>query len=267
MSDRHLTQLLNERQLWRARGNGAPPSRRAVDRGMSTGFSELDQALHLGGWPRNGSTELFCSQFGGGELELLWPGLKTRCHQRPALWLNPPLLPFAPAIEQQGLNSLQHYLLHINIAKEQLWAAEEALRSGAFSCLLSWFSSSSLQDRQLRRLHLAAQEGDCWHLHFRDSASRQQSSPAPLRLLLQPSLNYLDIHIFKQSGGHSGQQLRLPRSANLLWQQQPASTWPVYRPAPRRRLSLVTLAAPHGGTSAGQRLSAPPRSFPPGNPH
>lgn len=258
-----LQQLMSERQLWHARGAGV--ARRSTQHSVSSGFAALDQALHLGGWPVHGSTELLCSQSGIGELELVLPSLAERSRQRPVLWLNPPHLPFAPALEQHNQSCHQHYVLRCTTPREQLWAAEELLRSGAFSSLLSWFDGRPLQDRQLRRLHLAAREGNCWHLHFRDIRCQPQTSPAPLRLSLSASSQHLHVEVFKQSGGHAGQRLQLPRPTSLLWQQQPASSWPVYRQAPRRRLNLVASSRPEG---ALQRLPLGLDTLPrPGTPH
>ena len=224
MKNHSLNQLLDERKLWR--GQQLRRSAAASDR-LSTGFSALDNALHTGGWPRSGSTELL-GEYGIGELWFLLPALREHLADRPMAWLNPPYLPHAPALAAQGLAVNKQLLVRPKTLADQLWAAEELLRSGAYSAVLSWFNEPNLNDRQLRRLHIAALEGQCWHLHFRPASLAQQISPAPLRLNLCAAQQALQINIIKQQGGHAGQQLQLARPAALYLQQSAAVTWPTY---------------------------------------
>ncbi|MGJ8687265.1 MAG: translesion DNA synthesis-associated protein ImuA [Spongiibacteraceae bacterium] len=224
MKNAKLDQLFNQRRLWLAKT--AAPQHGAGS--VSTGFDLLDQSLHHGGWPRNGSTEILYQQDGIGELWLLIPALRTVITQRPIAWLNPPYTPYPNALQQQGLASNQQLILHPQGLPDQLWAAEECLRSGAVSAVLCWFSTAKLSDRQLRRLHIAARDGDCWHIHFRPLAFEQQISPAPLRLCLTADNHQLAIKILKQNGGHAGQKLQLERPIGLYQQQLPVTQWPVY---------------------------------------
>lgn len=235
MSSTPLQQLINGQQLWPAKQRKGRAGSSA-NRCSATGFPSLDKALHQGGWPRNGSCELLCTTAGIGELSLVLPALGQLAKQRPIAWLNPPWLPFAPGLQQQQLDATSQWLIRAP-KTQQLWAAEETLRSGVFAALLSWSSDPQLQNRQLRRLHIAAREGDCWHIHFRSPICRQQASPAPLRLLLSGKADSLQLEILKQSGGHAGQRLNIERPKDLLWRQQPASQWPV-QTAARQRLIL-----------------------------
>ncbi|MBW2941986.1 translesion DNA synthesis-associated protein ImuA [Zhongshania aquimaris] len=234
MKNHSLNQLLDERKLWR--GQQLRPRMAASD-SCCTGFKALDAALHSGGWPRSGSTELL-GEYGIGELWLLMPTLRERSAARPICWLNPPYLPYPPALAQQGIAANRQLLVRPKNVNDQLWAAEELLRSGAYAAVLTWFAKTNLNDRQLRRLHIAALEGECWHLHFRPAALAQQISPAPLRLQLHTAKQALDIQIMKQQGGHAGQQLQLARPAALYLQQSPASNWPVYTTAPASNLPV-----------------------------
>ncbi len=224
MKNHSLEQLLNERKLWR--GQQLRSSATASDR-LSTGFSALDSALHTGGWPRSGSTELL-GEYGIGELWLLMPGLCEQLADRSIAWLNPPYIPYTPALAEQGLPANRQLLVSPKTFADQLWATEELLRSGAYAAVLSWFSKTDLNDRQLRRLHIAALDGQCWHVHFRPASLAKQISPAPLRLHLSAAKQALQIDIIKQPGGHAGQQLQLARPAVLYLQQSAATTWPVY---------------------------------------
>lgn len=252
MTHNPLTTLLDQRQLWRGR-HSLPPGQE----GRGTGFATLDSLLHQGGWPLAGSTELLCDQLGIGELWLLLPALHELVGEGPIAWLNPPCLPSPHALAQHGLPPERQLLVRPPRLDQQLWAAEEILRSGACSAMLSWFSAQTLQNRQLRRLHLAAQEGQCWHIHFRPSAAQEEVSPTPLRLSLAAAEQGLRIRILKQSGGAAGQALTLPRPAALYYQQRPVSAWPTVAVPSKTRRKRLTLLAP---------LTAPAASPLPGKP-
>ncbi|MFT7405154.1 translesion DNA synthesis-associated protein ImuA [Zhongshania sp.] len=247
MKTHSLDQLLDERKLWR--GQQLRPRLAAGDR-LCTGFRALDAALHIGGWPRSGSTELL-GDYGIGELWLLMPALRERLEDRAMAWLNPPFLPYTPALAEQGLAVNRQLLVRPKTLSDQLWAAEELLRSGAYAAVLSWFSGADLNDGQLRRLHIAALEGQCWHINFRPSAFAQQISPAPLRLQLAAANQALQINVIKQQGGHAGQQLQLVRPPALFLQQSAAASWPVYNTAPtppsqRQALRKISLLSKTG---------------------
>ncbi len=233
MPSKTLEQLINRQQLWPAKQR----RRHAVGgHSNATGFAPLDRALHQGGWPSSGSSEFLCDTPGIGELELVMPTLSQLNRDRPIAWLNPPYLPFAPGLVQHGLAAQQQWLIHAH-RQHQLWAAEEALRSGVFGALLSWSANCPPNDKQLRRLHLAAREGHCWHLHFRPSRCQLQASPAPLRVQVEGGPRDIKLVILKQYGGHAGQQLTLPRNKQLTEAQRPVNEWPT-NTNPRRRLAV-----------------------------
>lgn len=71
----------------------------------------------------------------------------------------------------------------------------------------------------LRKLQLAAQQGNCHGFLFRPQTDLCQHSPAALRIELSPRQQELHIHIHKQRGGQAGQQLSLYRSPLLRSQQ------------------------------------------------
>ncbi|MBB3046615.1 hypothetical protein FHR99_000851 [Litorivivens lipolytica] len=244
-----LNDLLNNPQLWRSsRRNLA-----AEGDALSTGHRALDKALHSGGWPRGGSTELLCNHSGIGELSLLTPALSELSQQQTIAWLNPPFQPSAPALQQAGF-CLKHCLfIETGNLRDQLWACEELLRSATCAAVINWTGKQRLSDRDLRRLQLAARDNHCWHIHFRSDHCHRQSSPAPLRIALRAQESGLALELFKQSGGPSGQQLLLPRAEFLLHQQQAASDWPTPRPRPLRRRRL-RLARPLSTTKPASSL-------------
>lgn len=246
----HLTKLLQNPQLWRSGRRNKAFGQLAI----SSGHSALDSALHGCGWPRAGSSELLCEHSGIGELSLLMPALAELSQQQFIAWLNPPFQPYAPALQQAGVR-LEHCLfVHTNNLRDQLWAAEELLRAGTFAALINWSSSANLTDRDLRRLHLAAKENGCWHAHFRAWQLSRQSSPAPLRLLLNSTATQLQIQLLKQAGGPAGQRVVITRDRFLLHEQKPVTAWPqpTPTPQPRHRKNRLLLAHPFKPASPRQ---------------
>jgi hypothetical protein len=68
--------------------------------------------------------------------------------------------------------------------RDALWAAEQGLRSGACGAVLCW--PQGADDRALRRLAVAAEQGDALGFAFRPLRALQQPSPAGLRMEVMP---------------------------------------------------------------------------------
>lgn len=247
-----LDRLLANSQLWRSGCRNQVIS----EQSLSTGHRRLDQALHSGGWPLAGSTELLCDQNGIGELNLLMPALAKLSQQQHIVWLNPPFQPYAPALYQAGIN-LEHCLfVHCKGTRDSLWAAEELLRAAAFAAVLHWSENRVLADRDVRRLQLAAREQPCWHIHFRAAAMARQSSPAPLRIYLTNRDSQLQIKVLKQAGGPAGQHLLIPRDTQLLHEQKPARYWPQSPDQNSKPRLLLTRLPTPAKTPAGPGFGA-----------
>jgi protein ImuA len=115
------------------------------------------------------------------------------------------------------------------------WAAEQVLRSGAAGAVL-WWSREALP-ATLRRLHLAAQEGGMPLFALRPWAQQHQSSPASLRLGLEPmAQDGLRVHVFKRRGPHLAQPISLtlpsPMHGRRVVLNPPVVTDVVAGPAP-----------------------------------
>ena len=198
----NLSALLNRPDLWRARdGAGGRPDT------LSSGFDKFDAALHHGGWPSGGLCELLCRPPCPQTLRLLLPAL-ARLPDGLIMLAGPPARPSARALAQAGLD-LSRLLVMRGEKSALLRACRESAASGAFAALLLWWPRGS-DPRDLRRLQLAARQGNCWISVIRPEQAASQASPAPLRITLRPASNGdLQLEVLKQPGGRAGQQLSL----------------------------------------------------------
>lgn len=149
--------------------------------------------------------EVLTGQAGIGEVSLLLPALAHLARQgRPSAWVDPPYVPYAPALAGSGLD-LHRLLVVQATAEEALWAVEQALRSGLCGAVLAWPREATVDDRALRRLQLAAEEGRTLGILFRSDRHAGTPSPARLRLLLEPVGQGLAVRLLKCRGrGPSG---------------------------------------------------------------
>src|SRR5882762_6617217 len=176
---------------------------------LPTGFPCLDAELPGGGWPRQGLTELLTDEAGIGELELVLPALAalTSAGNR-SVWIGPPHVPYAPALAAAGLD-LTHLLIVTPASRrDALWAAEQALRSGGCHALAAWLRKPRYAE--LQRLAVAAEASHAVAFLYRPLAAAAESSPACLRLALEPAGLELVVHIVKRRGAPLAAPLYLP---------------------------------------------------------
>ena len=200
-----LEKVLENPRVWRGSSQVGTRS------GLASGYPELDRCLPGGGWPPEALTEILIGQYGIGELRLLMPALarlsaeeaQTYCgeHTEPRwiTWVDPPFQPYAPALQQCGIDLSRVLVVRPKDDSELLWSAEQALSSGTCAAVLLW--PDSLDDQASRRLQLAAEKGHSWAIAFRPLSARQQSSAAALRLELQSTEQGTRVHILKSRGG------------------------------------------------------------------
>jgi hypothetical protein len=200
---RDLSRLLEHPAIWRGRSA-------ARARTLPTGFPALDEGLPGGGWPHSGLIEILPTCFGAGELPLLLPALAQvtrRPQARWCAWVAAPLQPFAPALARHGV-ALERMLVVQTTRKKEaggksaLWAFEQTLRSGACDIALAWLRSAL--PRQIRRLHLAAEQGGTLGVLFRPRAAARDSSPAALRVAVEPVETGARVTLLKSRGGARG---------------------------------------------------------------
>jgi protein ImuA len=199
-----LNNLLQTSNIWRASAmdHTAAP-------GISSGFPELDQLLPGHGWPKNAAVELLHDQPGIGEIRLIMPALAqlSRNNSRWIAWIAPPYIPYPPALISAGIDLSRILMVKPGNAKDAMWATEKALASGSCSAVLAW-PGSKTQDKDIRRLQVAAKEGHCWNILFRPTRVARHPSPVELRILLQPlhasalsDSSMVNISILKRRGG------------------------------------------------------------------
>jgi cell division inhibitor SulA/protein ImuA len=180
---------------------------------LPSGFAQLDASLPGGGWPMGAVCELMPVAPGIGELSLLAPALSQLAGAGLHLvFIEPPYLPYAPALAQQGLPLERLLIVKTSGIQETLWAAEQALRCPAVGAVLSW--PAHITDRNVRRLQLAAEAGSSLGILYRPTEAEREHSPAALRLRLQsvPGASALAVDIRKCRGGRAGIHLQLPLS-------------------------------------------------------
>ena len=176
----------------------------------------LDDLLPDGGWPRDGVTEFLCERPGIGELRLVAPALAklSDSTSRWILWVNPPHVPYAPALHQAGIDPVRVLVARPGTTRDFLWTLEKALASKSCSAVLAW--PGNIRESEIRRLQVASREGECWHLMFRRAEHARQSSPAELGLDVRPGIPSplslsacIRVKILKRRGGWATESLTL----------------------------------------------------------
>ena len=175
-----------------------------------SGYRALDRELPNEGWPASVLIELLLSQNGIGELRLLAPTLAALTQAgKTVILLAPPHIPFAPALEDLGIDLHHVILIQTNKPMDRIWAVEQTLKSASFGALLCWLPNARVD--HLRRLQLAAGNGEGLCFVFRPAVTQRESSPAPLRIVCSASAcGHMTVDIIKRRGPVFGQPVVLP---------------------------------------------------------
>jgi cell division inhibitor SulA/protein ImuA len=191
-------------QLWQgrqcSRGQAALP----------TGHARLDARLPGQGWPLGAVTELMSGHPGLGEFSLLFPALAKLGEQ--GLWgvlVDPPWIPYPAALQAHGLRLERLLLVRTNSNKESLWACEQALCGSRGGAMLAW--PERIDFAHLRRLQLAAETNSKLAFLFRPESALRDSSPAALRLQLEPGDHQgTRVSVLKCRGGRLPEPVWIP---------------------------------------------------------
>jgi cell division inhibitor SulA/protein ImuA len=196
-----LADILADARVWKLKDGAARPPRPV----WSTGNPTLNKRLPGGGWPTASLVEVLID---ATEVQLFLPALVQSQQRIPGsdvpwlVWIAPPYEPYAPALEQHGIELDRLLIVRPVTAIEALWAAEQALNSGVCAAVLLWLKGSD--DRWLRRLKLAAEAGGALGVLFRPERHRFESSPASLRLLMTRGRSAAHLELIKVQGGQPG---------------------------------------------------------------
>lgn len=182
--------------------------------GQSTGFPQLDAILPWGGWPPSGLVEIITPHPGIGELQLLLPLLRERSQgSQSILWITPPYDLNGAMLTQSGMNLRNSFVIPSSTQCNQaLWSIEKALQSPECTMVLAW--QNWLSPRVLRRLQMAANEGDTMGVLFHQRPV--SNSPACLQLRLSAISRYpggqrrLDVQLLKARGTHHRTTVSIP---------------------------------------------------------
>ena len=152
-----------------------------------------------GGWPAETITEIYVERSGIGEMQLLMPAFaRLTVNERWLMLIMPPYIPYAPALAARGVRLSHVLLLRVQDIGMQLWACEQALRSGICGAVLLW--ADRIQERALRRIQLAAEGSGSIVMLFRGAKTVPVTS-ASLRLHLSKAENRTIVRILKRRGG------------------------------------------------------------------
>jgi hypothetical protein len=83
-----------------------------------------------------------------------------------------------------------------------MWAFEQSLGSGACDVVMAW--ARGLRTREIRRLQLAAERGRALGILFRSRSAARESSPAILRMTVEPLPQGARVTLLKSRGGRNG---------------------------------------------------------------
>jgi len=244
-ADISLPDSLANAHVWRAGELGG-----ASLQTVATGYASLDHVLPGHGWPQGAMTEVLQPQAGLHEWGLVAPALAamqgasggTITGQMLVL-VGPPHLPFGPALgaRQLDLRCMLCVRGAAGNAPSLLWATREALQCADVAAVLAWLPDA--RSAHLRRLQIAAHAHNKLLFVFRPLRAQQESSPAPLRLLLEGTVSdtgNLLVNVFKRRGP--------PLAAPVLLDTRPGRLSALLAAsgerARRRREELVPPAGP-----------------------
>jgi hypothetical protein len=190
-----LDELLRHPAIWR----GGENAEEHTAPGLATGWPQLDARLPGGGWPQGALIEVLADVHGVGELGLFMPALATLTQQqRWIAWIGAPWIPFAPALAGYDIELNRVLTINPDSTADGLWAAEQLLGCARTGAVLVW--AERVDERQLRRLQLAAEGGQGLAVLFRSGAHARNNSPATLRLSVSAADRGAQIDVLKCRG-------------------------------------------------------------------
>lgn len=209
-----LNALLQRADIWRAgehhhyeKGSGQTPA-------VATGCAALDRQLPGGGWPLGALSEILVGQRGIGELDLLLPALAQLTQAgRWVAWVDPPYIPYAPALAAAGVDLRRFLWLTPQTPADVWWTVEQSLRAGCCGAVVTW--PAAWEAQRLRRLQLAAEAGHSLALAYYPASARGRASPAALRLQVEAVAAGLQVQVLKRRGAWPRRPVLLERPSQV----------------------------------------------------
>jgi len=250
-----LAAPLANAHVWRA-GELGSASLQTVD----TAYAALNDVLPGGGWPQGALVEVLQPQAGQHEWGLVAPALTRVQAEAPATWMvlvGAPYLPFGPALGARQLNMQR--LLCVQAEPGQapalLWATREALQCADVAAVLAWLPDA--RSAHLRRLQIAAHAHNKLLFVFRPMRAQNESSPAPLRLLMEGTTGdagNLSVTVLKRRGP--------PLASPVLLDTRPArlsALLAASRERARQKREELAPMLPSFVSLTSLRVTSPPR--------
>jgi len=188
----------------------------AVAQTLDSSYPALNAVLPGGGWPQGALVEVLQPQDSLHEWGLVAPALAAMQAAQPRhlmVLVGAPCRPFGPALGARQLNMQRMVCVH-GKGPALLWATREALQCADVGAVLAWLPDA--RSAHLRRLQIAAHAHNKLLFVFRTPSAQHESSPAPLRLLLEGwagEAGNLRVHVLKRRGP--------PLAAPLLLETRP----------------------------------------------
>ena len=181
--------------VWRADQLG-----QARTAAVGTGFAALDAEIPEGGWPCGCLIEILQAQPSVQEWRLIGPSLRPLLTGgRAVVVVGPPKPLHLPGLRHLGIEEQQLIWIQANAPSERLWATEQVLRANAAAAVVAWMPQA--RPEQLRRLQVLAQACEGPVFICRPLAARHDPSPARLRLVTRPLVDWqIEVQIIKRRG-------------------------------------------------------------------
>lgn len=217
---------------------------------LPSGHAGLDARLPGGGWPLGAVTELIARNPGLGEFHLLFPVLAGLGRQGQwTILVDPPWVPYPASLHGHGLLLERILLVRTRGGKESLWACEQALRGGRGGAVLAWPEQPGFA--RLRRLQMAAASSAKLAFLFRPENAARESSPAALRLRLEPGRQGTLVHVLKCRGSRPQAPVRIPPPFSAYAKPQHQTSHHAAHPENRTPRPLAGHPLPGAGRGPG----------------
>lgn len=152
----------------------------------STGCDQLDALFPERGIARGTLIEWLSAGVAGGAMWLALIAAREACrgHGGPLIVIDGRGTFYPPAAVLAGIEPGRLIVVRVNLARDESWALDQALRSGGAGAVLCM--TDRLSQRSTRRLQLAVEAGGGVGFLVRPTAVRDEPCWAEVRLLVEP---------------------------------------------------------------------------------